>query len=286
MTDQRISTDFYEVQPTPTGALDFYALTGERIISGMPLFRASYFVNREYRKLTGDVVAFPTVQESSDTVLVTSVQNLGILTATFRFTLLRHSPIVECRLSLDYRNYIDSVFFETIEAQFPVDSAWVMMRDQRLVSARRPAEYVIDRWTTRAAQFGVGPAAVTFPGEDNVTALRLKHDSDRWLLTFDLDRDMEHPFFRNWYSELSGISYDTLANTLRSSGTAEFPLSVRGRRKAADCQEGATAFRVPVGSGHDRSTPTAKDRSLPRPSPTAHRKWTHPCPAGAFWATA
>lgn len=221
-TDQRIRTDFFEVQPTPNGALDFYALTGERVIAGLPLFRASYFVNREYRKLTGDVEAFPTIEESGDTVLITSVQNLGILTATFRFTLLRHSPLVECRVALDYRNYIDSVFFETIEAQFPADSAWVMMRDQRLVSASRTAEYVIDRWTTRAAQFGIGPAAVTFPGEDDMLALRLKYDSDHWLMAYDLDRDMNHPFFRNWFNDFTGTSYDTLANTLRSPGAVEF----------------------------------------------------------------
>jgi hypothetical protein len=219
---QRIRTDFYEVRPTPTGALDFFTLTGERVITGMPRFRASYFVNREYRKLTGDVEAFPAIEESGDTVLITSVQNLGILTATFRFTLLRHSPLVECRVRLDYRNYIDSVFFETIEARFPAESAWVMMRDQRLVSAERPATYVVDRWTTRAARFGHGQAAVTFPGEDDMPALRLKRDADEWLLTCDLDRDLNHPFFRNWNSQLSGISYDTLASTLRSAGTAEF----------------------------------------------------------------
>jgi hypothetical protein len=221
-SDGRITTDFYEVLTTPTGALDFFALTGERVIAGMPVFRASYFLAGQYQKLCGDVVAFPLVEESNDTVFVTSTQNLGILAATFKFTLLRHSPLVECRTVLEYRSYIDSVFFETIEAEFPADSAWVVMRDQKLVSAWRPATYVTDKRTTRAARFGSGPAMVTFPGEDNLLALRLKYEDEHWLLTYDLDRDLDHPFFRNWFNDLTGTSYDTFANTLRSPGTTEF----------------------------------------------------------------
>ncbi len=217
----RIVTDYYKAQPTATGGLDFYALSGERIITGMCLFRASYFFGGKYRTLVGNVATFPEIRESNDTVQVSAVQNLGVVAVTFRYTLVRHSPFVECRMILNYRRDIDSVFYETVETGLSADSAWVVTRDRQQVLASSSATYVTDKWTTRGAQFGFGPSCVTFPGEDNMLALRLSYQND-WLLTYDLDRDFDHPFFRNYNAFIDSIVYDTLANTPRQPEADSF----------------------------------------------------------------
>ena len=216
---ERIVTDYYEAQPTATGGLDFYSLSGERVINGMCLFRASYFFGGQYRTLVGNVAAFPEIRESSDSIQVSSVENLGIVAVTFRYTLVRHSPFVECRVVLNYQRDIDSVFYETVETGLSADSAWVVTRDRRQIPASGSATYVTDRWTTRGAQFGFGSNAVTFPGEDNMLAMRISYDQDRWLLTYDLDRDFDHPFFRNYNSFPGYNVYDTFANTTRQPET-------------------------------------------------------------------
>ena len=53
-------------------------------------------------------------------------------------------------------------------------------------------------------------------------ALRLSHAQDHWLLTYDLDRDFDHPFFRNWNSFPGYVVYDTLANSPRRPETDSF----------------------------------------------------------------
>lgn len=271
----RIATDFYQAEPTPFGTLDFYAPTGELIIANLPFFQARCFYDWSHRKIAADVEAIATIEEQADTVRVSSRQNLGPLAIAYRYVLLRHSPVIECRMAVTYNRPIDSVFSETFEIGIFADCAQIVTRDQRLVPADPGITYVADKWTTRACRFQAGRNPITFPGEDNLMGLTLERQVDRWAVTYDLDRDFDHPFFRRWDIVPVYPTYETLATTARLAGTSEevwFRLAIGTRppilkrerqprgfeatmiiTEHADCQSTATSKAIAYGSSETMS---------------------------------
>jgi hypothetical protein len=216
---ERLETDYYRAEITAQGNLDFHALPGARVAAGVAHFRARYFWAGAYLELnsaasTGDIV------ERQDSILLSFPQRVGPVRLTCQYILVRSSPCVECRYVLAYTDDIDSVFSEELEFTICARDAKVVGRDQQFerLPVERPLT-VIDRWTTRAAEFGEGMEAVTLPGEDNLLGLRVKPENGEWQILGDIDQARYHPLFRD-YRWNPPAAYDTLAATGRRSGTS------------------------------------------------------------------
>ena len=216
---ERVRTNYYEAEITATGSLDFYSLTGVRLISGLPLFRARYSCAGSYLSLTGDTPSLPLIIVQGDSIIVRSQQTVGPLALVTSYALARSSPYVECRIRLTYEQDIDSVFLEGLEGDVWPESARVVGRDQKFdPPGRRVPETVIDKWTTRAAEFGRGLTSVCFPGEDDLAGLRVRWTGSHWRLSYDLDRVGDHPFFRNYRPARPMASVDTASALKRFAG--------------------------------------------------------------------
>jgi hypothetical protein len=267
-----VVTDYYRAAITPFGTLDLYDREGNRLIAGMPQFEAYYFKDGGYFKARANLAVFPIIEERNDSVFVTAEQNLGFLTLAQRFTLSRHSPLIECRVRLVYRQAIDSVFFEVLEFPIYHDSARIVTRDLRQQEADRARSYVTDKWTTRAVEFGLKDNVVSVIGEDNLMAMRLRWQDDHWQLDYDIDRDRDHPFFRAWDIVPNYPTYETLATAPRFPGDtqevyfrvaigARVPILKRERQPSgcqatlvitehADCDGPMTAKGIAYGSSY------------------------------------
>jgi hypothetical protein len=217
---EQIATSYYAAVITASGNLDFYSRTGVKLIGGLPAFRARYSCSGDYLSLIGDDPVPAIVTDAGDSVVVQSEQRPGPVSVGIRYALCRSSPMVECRVRLIYEQAVDSVFREALDFEVWAESAQITKRDQQFtkLDKRRP-EAVMDRWTTRAARFGLGLNTVCFPGEDNLPALRVQWEASHWRISYDLDRDNEHWSFRN-YRPGRRVGYDTASAGGRRAGAS------------------------------------------------------------------
>lgn len=219
---EQLVTDYYIARIAENGSLDLFALNGTRLVFGLPRFKARYFFAGEYSHRSSDRHTAVRITEQDDSILVSSDAPDGPVDIGCCCALSRHSPFVECRGILSYESPIDSVFFESLEFDVMPVKAAVVGRDQKLAPPSGKAKgQVLDRWTTRAGRFGEGRQSVTLPGEDNLMSLRVARAGDLWHLTYDIDRDCDHPFFRG-YRYVAGHGYfDSLCSTSRPAGSSQ-----------------------------------------------------------------
>ena len=147
----RIVTDYYQAQPTATGGLDFYGLDGEQSSPACACFALPTSLAARIGPWSATSPLFRKSGNQMTRYRSALWRTSASWPVNFRYTLVRHSPFVECRIVLNYQQDIDSVFYETVETGLSADSAWVVTRDRREIPASSSATYVTDKWTTRGS---------------------------------------------------------------------------------------------------------------------------------------
>jgi hypothetical protein len=278
-----IVTDFYRVEVSNSGALNIYSLTGEQLAADFPTVQADYFSDGVHAILSTERQTTLRVESGeSGTGLgewtrVSATANLGPATNTWTCLLSSASPYIECRVCLKYDRPVDSVFSECVTFRALTDSADAVMRDLRTEHLGKYIRHALaDQWTTRAVRFGTGLGSFTLTGEDNALALRVGWDSSEgdWRVTYDLDRDMDHPKFRGYGWAHGRPFYDTVATTGRRKDDTRrdsFRLAVGAPQRTlkrerspngfeaalvmtehADCEGPGTTWAIANGSSESR----------------------------------
>lgn len=246
-------------------------------MTSFPLVQADYFSDGIHAFLTSDGQTMPTIDEYGDSVRVSAVSNLGPATANWCCRIVRNSPYIDCRVCLKYDRPVDSVFSECVAFRVLTDSADAVMRDQRIEHLGKYIRHALaDQWTTRAIRFGTGLESFTLLGEDNALALRVRWDSSEgdWRVTYDLDRDMDHPKFRGSGWAQGRPFYDTVAASGRQKSDVRcdsFRLAIGAPQRIlkrerspngfeaalvmtehADCEGPGTTWAIANGSSESR----------------------------------